>query len=55
VASLRRDYNAVKAGLSLLWSQGQTEGQVNRLTFLKRQRFGRATFDLLRLRVLFEG
>ena len=55
VAGLRRDYSAVKAGLSLPWSQGQTEGQVNRLKFLKRQSFGRANFDLLRLRVLFEG
>lgn len=55
VAGVRRDYIAVKAGLSLPWSQGQTEGQVNRLKFLKRQSFGRANFDLLRLRVLFEG
>lgn len=55
VAGLRRDYSAVKAGLSLPWSQDQTEGQVNRLKFLKRQSFGRANFDLLRLRVLFEG
>jgi transposase len=55
VAGLRCDYDAVKAGLSLPWSQGQAEGQVNRLKFLKRQRFGRAKFDLLRLRVLFEG
>jgi transposase len=55
VAGLRRDYNAVKAGLSLPWSQGQTEGQVNRLKFLKRQSFGRAYFDLLPLRVRFES
>ncbi len=55
VAGLCRDYNAVKAGLALPWSQGQTEGQVNRLKFLKCQSFGRANFDLLRLRVLFEG
>ncbi len=55
VAGVHRDYAAVKAGLSLPWSQGQTEGQVNRLKFLKRQSFGRANFDLLRLRVLFEG
>jgi transposase len=33
-AGVHRDYAAVKAGLSLPWSQGQTEGQVNRLKFL---------------------
>jgi transposase len=35
------------------WSNGQTEGQVNRLKFLKRQMYGRANFDLLRLKVLY--
>jgi transposase len=49
---LRRDYAAVKAALTLPWSQGQVEGQVNRLKLIKRQMFGRAQFDLLRLRVL---
>jgi transposase len=49
---LRHDYAAVKAGLSLQWSQGQVEGQVNRLKMLKRQMYGRAKFDLLRARVL---
>ncbi len=55
VTGVHRDYAALKAGLSLAWSNGQTEGQVNRLKFLKRQSFGRANFDLLRLRVLFQG
>jgi transposase len=49
---LRRDYDAVKAGLSLTWNNGQLEGQVNRLKCIKRQMYGRAKFDLLRLRVL---
>jgi transposase len=48
----RRDYAAVKAALTLPWSQGQVEGQVNRLKLIKRQMFGRAQFDLLRLHVL---
>jgi len=52
VQSLRRDYAAVAAGLALPWSQGQTEGQVHRLKLLKRLAYGRASFDLLRLRVL---
>jgi transposase len=51
-AGIRRDYAAVRAALSFLWNNGQTEGQVNRLKFLKRQMYGRAKFDLLRIRVL---
>ena len=49
---LKRDYDAVKAGLTLQWSNGQTEGQVHRLKLLKRQMYGRGRFDLLRKRVL---
>ncbi len=49
---LREDLAAVEAALSLPWSNGQTEGQVNRLKLIKRQMFGRAKFDLLRCRVL---
>jgi transposase len=49
---IQRDYAAVKAALSLPWSNGMVEGHVNRLKFVKRQMFGRANFDLLRLRVL---
>jgi transposase len=49
---LRGDYQAVKAALSYEWSQGQVEGQVNRLKFIKRQGYSRANSDLLRKRVL---
>jgi len=49
---LKKDYDAVKAGLTLKWSNGQTEGQVNRLKFLKRQMYGQGGFELRRLRVL---
>lgn len=49
---LQRDYAAVRAALLLEWSSGQVEGQVNRLKVIKRQMYGRARFDLLRLRVL---
>ena len=52
VGGLHRDLAAVKAAFSLPWSNGQTEGQVNRLKVIKRQMYGRAKFDLLRLRVL---
>lgn len=50
---LRQDAEAVLAALTLPYSQGQTEGQVNRLKLLKRSMYGRAKFDLLRGRVLY--
>jgi len=50
---IRRDYTAVHAAFSLPWSNGITEGHVNRLKFLKRQMFGRAHLDLLRVKVLY--
>jgi len=50
--SLKRDEAAVRAGLSLHWSNGQTEGRVHRLKLIKRQGYGRAGFELLRSRVL---
>jgi transposase len=49
---LRTDLAAVQAGLTLRHSNGQTEGQVNRLKLVKRQGYGRAKVDLLRKRVL---
>jgi transposase len=49
---VRQDEAAVKAALSLPWSNGQTEGQITRLKLIKRQMYGRAKFDLLRARVL---
>ena len=49
---LRRDYDAVLAGLTLEHSSGPVEGTVNKIKMLKRQMFGRANFDLLRKRVL---
>ena len=50
--SLKQDFNAVFAAMSLPWSNGQVEGQVNRLKLIKRQMYGRAGFDLLRRRVI---
>jgi transposase len=51
-AGLRADYDAVKAGLTLSWSNGPVEGQINRLKMLKRSMFGRAKIDLLSRRFL---
>jgi transposase len=52
VNGIRRDYAAVRAACSCEWSNGTTAGHVNRLKFLKRQMFGRAHLDLLRVKVL---
>ena len=49
---IKQDLAAVTNALSLPWSNGQTEGQVNRLKLIKRQMYGRANFDLLRKRVI---
>ncbi|MGH2412774.1 MAG: transposase [Microcystaceae cyanobacterium] len=46
------DYAAVRAGVSVDWSNGQVEGQINRLKMLKRQMYGRASLPLLRRRFL---
>lgn len=51
-AGIKQDYQAVRSALALPWSNAQTEGQVTRLKFIKRQMYGRANFDLLRQRVL---
>jgi len=37
------------------WSNGQTEGQINRLKTLKRAMFGRARIELLRARLMPVG
>jgi transposase len=50
---IRSDLAAVRNALSMIWSNGQTEGQINRLKYLKRLMYGRANFDLLRKRVLY--
>lgn len=43
---------AVRNAMTLSWSNGPTEGHINRLKTLKRQLYGRAGFDLLRARAL---
>ncbi|WP_344319849.1 ISL3 family transposase, partial [Nocardia ninae] len=50
-AGLLRDYDAVRNGLTLTWSSGAVEGTVTKLKALKRAMYGRAKFDLLRLRL----
>jgi transposase len=51
-AGLEQDGAAVRAALTMPWSNGQAEGQITRLKLVKRSMYGRANFDLLRRRVL---
>jgi transposase len=53
VAGIRLDQAAVEAAMVWEWSNGQTEGQINRLKALKRQMYGRGKLDLLRKRFLY--
>jgi transposase len=52
---LQDDLAAIEAGLTLPWSNGVTEGQINRLKLLKRQGYGRANVALLRQRMVQES
>ncbi|BBE72988.1 transposase [Pleomorphomonas sp. SM30] len=47
-----RDASAVRGAISEPWSNGQTEGQVNKLKLVKRQMYGRAKLDRLEARLL---
>ncbi len=49
---IANDENAVRAAITEPWSNGQTEGQVNRLKLVKRQMYGRAKIDLLEARLI---
>ena len=49
---IRRDQQAVTAGLALPWTSAAMEGNVNKIKMLKRQMYGRAGFPLLRKRVI---
>ncbi|CAN0576036.1 unnamed protein product, partial [Ectocarpus sp. 12 AP-2014] len=50
--TLNRDFDAVKNAIEMPWSNGQAEGQINRLETLKRAMYGRAGPELLRARML---
>jgi transposase len=52
-AGIRRDQEAVTAGLALPYHSGAMEGNVNKIKMIKRQMYGRAGFALLRKRVIF--
>jgi transposase len=48
---LRRDIDAACNAIDLPWSNGQAEGQINRLKTIKRGMYGRAGPELLRARM----
>jgi transposase len=50
---LLQDTDAVVAAMVLPYSQGQTEGRINKLKLVKRSMYGRGKFDLLRQRALY--
>ena len=52
VAGIERDDDAVRAGLTFPWSQGPVEGTVNKIKTHKRLMCGRASFPLLRQKLL---
>jgi transposase len=52
---LMRNWPEVSAAVELPWSNGRTEGHVNRLKLIKRKMYGRANLDLLRIRVVGSG
>jgi transposase len=51
-SGIRRDQQAVTAGLALPYSSAAMEGNVNKIKMIKRQMYGRASFPLLRKRVI---
>jgi transposase len=50
-----QDEAAVRAAMRCEWSNGPTEGHINRLKLVKRMMYGRAGFELLRARILHAG
>jgi transposase len=47
-----KDEAAVRAAITLPWSNGQTEGQITKLKLVKRQMYGRGKIDLLQARLI---
>ncbi|WP_449415936.1 ISL3 family transposase [Pedobacter frigoris] len=51
---LLREYQSIENAISLPWSNGPVEGNVNKLKTIKRQMYGRASFELLRKRLVLK-
>ena len=46
------DEKAVRAVMTLLWSNGQSEGQITKLKLAKRQKYGRGKTELLQAKLI---
>jgi transposase len=51
-SGIAKDEAAVRAAITLPWSNGQTEGQITKLKLVKRQMYGRGHLDLLQARLV---
>jgi transposase len=49
------EFEAVKNAVTMPWSNGQVERQINKLKTIKRQMYGQASFELLRKRLLLNS
>ncbi len=54
-SNLKKDFNAINNAVITSYSNGQVEGQVNRLKNIKRRMYGRAGFHMLRNMVLIKS
>ncbi|QOZ36181.1 transposase [Bradyrhizobium sp. CCBAU 53421] len=52
---IARDIDAVRAAITTSWTTSPVEGQINRIKAIKRQRYGRASYPLLRRHVLLSA
>jgi transposase len=52
INGIRHDIEAVKNAIKYKWTNGLVEGHVNRLKNIKREMYGRASFELLRKKVI---
>ena len=50
---LLRDIDSVKNAAKFTYSNGLVEGHINRLKVIKRMMYGRANFDLLKIKCLY--
>ena len=51
-SGVAKDEAAVRAAITMPWSNGQTEGQITRLKLVRRQMYGRGKIDLLQARLI---
>jgi transposase len=49
---LLRDIKAIENGIRMPWSNGAVEGHINRIKSIKLRMYGRASFNLLRKKVI---